>query len=262
MTKLLWDQTGERIFETGVDRGVLYLNGTAIPWNGLTSVKENLAEQTAEAFYFDGVKYIDSPAMGDYASTIRAYTYPDEFCEYEGDLSLDDGLYATNQGNKSFGMTYRTLVGDDLSGIDAGYKIHILYNLTAIPEGVTYQTLNSSAEAFEFGWTVTSTPDRVTGFRATAHAIVDSRYLPSELLGLLEDILYGTETEDAELPTLQELTDFLAGWGLITITDNGNGTWQADGPDTLITMLDSTTFQITGVNAIYLDADTYEVSTT
>lgn len=260
MASLVWDQTGSRFYETGVDRGVLYLpDGSGVPWNGLISVNEKLIGNELEPIYFDGVKFADAMSVGDFAGTLKAYTYPEEFLELEGILSVGNGLFAANQYTKQFGLSYRTKIGNDVEGGDLGYKIHILYNLTAVPTQKAYQT-SSGANAVEFEWDLTATPGEVHGFRPTAHIILDSRYTNELLLQNIEDVLYGNEINNATLPAISTLTAFIGNWVILRITDNGNGTWTADGPANYISMLDATAFQIVQANAVYTDVNTYMIS--
>lgn len=264
MTQLAWDQVGERRFETGVDRGVLYLpDGGGIAWSGLTGVDEN-SEDTSTPFYLDGIKYLNAESIGDFKAVLKALTYPDEFEPFIGIGSFGDGLMIGEQPTKRFGLSYRTRIGDDLSGIDAGYKIHILYNVSATPSVNNYQSLGAQIAPLEFSWALSTSPMIVSGHRPTAHIVIDSTKLDLDILGGLESILYGTDSTDPSLPTLAEFLDLLETWQSITITDNGDGTWTASsiGPDDLIVMLDDTTFQINKADATYLDEDTYEISTT
>lgn len=197
MTKLLWDQAGQRLYEAGLDRGVLYKEDTfGVPWNGLTSIDENLSNIASDPIYFDGVKYIDQPKVGDFSATLNAYTYPDEFLEYEGLQSLGGGLFVDDQRPKQFGLSYRTKVGNDVDGLDHGYKIHIIYNLTAVPQAETYETLSNSVTPVPFSWQISAVPVPLFGFRPTAHFIFDSRFLPPEILTVIESILYGTDSVD------------------------------------------------------------------
>lgn len=261
MAKLTWAQVGSRYFETGVDRGVLYLDDrSGVAWNGLTDVTENLSGDSLESLYFDGEKIGELPQEGSFSGKLTAITYPDEFLEFDGNIFLDNGLLVGNQASKRFHLSYRTLIGNDVDGPEHAYKIHILYNLTAVPSGVEYETIDDSVEPLDFEWDLDAIPEQVPGYRPTAHAIIDSRHLTPEVLADVESILYGTELEDPYLPTLAELTTHIAEWGLIIIEDNGDGSWTAHGPDEYFTMLDATTFQITDVNGIYLDSETYEVS--
>lgn len=260
MPTLLWDKPGERIYESGVDRAVLYLpGGGAVAWNGLISVNEKVVGNDGAPVYYDGVKYGEAMGIGDYAATIKAYTYPDEFLELEGIDSVGNGLYVGNQAPRRFGLSYRTMIGNDIEGSTADYKIHILYNLTAYPSQKNYQT-SSGNDALQFEWNITAIPDKVSGHRPTAHAIFDSRYMGPLFLKDMENTLYGDGISTPELPPISSLVSFASGWVIIRITDNNDGTWTAEGPDELITMLDPTTFQIIQANAVYLDANTYMVS--
>lgn len=260
MTSLVWDQEGTRFYESGVDRGVLYLqDGNGVSWNGLLSVNEDSPVTDAAAIYFDGIKYADLLALGEFSGTLKAFTYPDEFLEFEGILEINNGLFVTNQPVNRFGLSYRTKIGNDLDG-DQGYKIHILYNLLATPSQQAHETQTADVSAMEFEWTITSIPGKVSGFQPTAHLIIDSREMGELLLQDIENTLYGNEFDDAKLPPISTLTSFIDNWVIIRITDNGDGTWTATGPDELITMLDATTFQIIQANARYLDADTYVIS--
>lgn len=256
---LQWDQAGERFYEAGVDRGVLYLSdGRGVAWNGLINVNEKTIGSGESPLYFDGVKYGDHIAPGDFAASIRAYTYPDEFLEFEGLADVGNGLYVANQMPKRFGLSYRTKVGNDTEGFELGYKIHILYNLIATPAPKNYQTtLDNSATEFE--WNVTAVPVEIPGYRPSAHLIFDTRDTNPLLITDIENSLYGTELEDAKLPGIASLVNFIGNWVIIRITDNNDGTWTAEGPDNLISMLDATTFQIIQANAVYLDADTYMI---
>lgn len=200
MTKLTWDQIGARLYETGIDHGVLYLpnaqgdynNGVA--WNGLTSLNEEFND-TFDAIYFDGVKYLDSANVGDYSAKLSAFTYPDEFLAFEGIASLGNGLFIDDQASKVFGMSYRTLVGNDLDGLSQGYQIHLVYNLTAKPDDLTFQNGSSLPEPLDFTWTIESIPEKASPYRPTAHIILDSRYLNSDILAALEEILYGKDAQ-------------------------------------------------------------------
>lgn len=260
MTALVWDQVGTRFYETGVDRGVLYLpEGNGIPWSGLISVNEQAAGNEGSPIYFDGVKIANILAYGDFAASLRAYTYPDEFLEFEGILEVGNGLFVANQKQRRFGLSYRTKIGNDVDGSDLGYKIHVLYNLLATPSQKNYQTVPIN-NAIEFEWNITSIPGEVPGFLPTAHLIFDTRSMGPLLIADIESTLYGDELDNAFLPPISTLVSFIGEWVIIRITDNFDGTWTATGPDNLITMLDATTFQIIQANAVYSDPDTYAIS--
>jgi hypothetical protein len=260
MTKLVWDQVGQREFEAGVDRGVLYLDDrSGVAWNGLTSVEEDFSGDETEPIHFEGEKVSELQTSGDFAGTLTALTYPDEFVEFDGSSSIEPGLIIDNQPAKFFHLCYRSLIGNDLEGTDHGYKIHILYNLIAEPSNTNRQTIGAEVTPLEFEWGLTSIPEIIPGYKPTAHAVIDSRNLNPEILEELEEILYGTETDEPYLPSLAELTQYIEEWGLIIIEDNGDGTWTARGPDELITMLDSTTFQITEANAEVFSGGAYTI---
>lgn len=261
MTTLQWDQVGEKTFETGLDRGVLYLtDGNGVVWNGLVSVTEQGPANLAISLYFDGVKYADTVAIQEFLAVLKAYTYPDEFLECEGVYDAGHGMHVTNQPPQRFGLSYRTSVGDDESGLDAGYKIHVLYNLLAFPAQKAYQSLSAAMEPILFEWNLSAVPEKIPGFQPTAHFIFDSREMSPVLLQDLEDTLYGDGTTTPTLPDASTLTSFIGDWVIMRITEHGDGSWTAEGPDSMITYLDATTFQITQAVATYLDADTYLIS--
>ena len=263
MTSLEWDKVENRYFQAGLDRGVLYPPiGSGIPWNGLTKVEEDLGDESAQGFYIDGVKYMDAQTMSDYTASMNAFTYPDEFLEFEGIQQLGRGLYVDGQSVKQFGLSYRTGIGNAVNP-DLGYRIHILYNLTATPDDKEFNTQGGDSDIIEFGWNITALSEPIVGYRPTAHAIIDSRWMTPQLLKELEGILYGDDTQDAQLPPLADLMAMLLEWHLIEIVDNGDGTWTATTQyDDLITMTDPTTFAIDQIDVTYLDADTYVISTT
>lgn len=212
MTAVLWDQVGSRRFEGGCDRGVLYLqDDTVVPWNGLTSVSDDSTDTTIEEYFLDGVKYLNRRIVGDYAGTLKALTYPDEFIEYDGILEYDQGIFVTGQPvGKTFGLSYRTKIGNDTSGNDYGYKLHILYNLTAKPDTRTYATETSSVSAQEFSWTLAGVVVPVLGFRPMVHLIIDSTKVIDGAMGVFEGMLYGTDISDPFLPQAADLVGMLA----------------------------------------------------
>jgi hypothetical protein len=256
MAELVWHQVGDRIYQTGVDRGVLYLpDGIAVAWNGLTSVEETFSQEH-KSYYLDGVKYLEHQLPGDFAASLKAFTYPDEFNQVVGVRDIGSGVFIHDQNLTSFGLSYRTLIGDDVSGIDRGYKIHLLYNLIAVPDNNAYMSLNDQSAPIEFSWSLSGVPSSVPGYRPTAHISLDSTKMDSVTLEEVETILYGSPGVNPRLLSFQEMSTFIG----ITITDNGDGTWTAVGPDQLITMLNATTFEIANANAVYLNTDTYNIS--
>jgi hypothetical protein len=262
MTRLAWDQVGERAYESGIDRGVLYLHdGTVAVWNGLTGMEES-SDTEQSAYYLDGVKYLNVLSPGDFSGKLKAFTYPEEFDQVSGAIDFSPGLSLYDQPPKSFNLSYRTKLGSDLDA-DRGYKIHILYNVIANPDSVGRDTIKDSTDAVEFSWTVTGTPQKLPGYRPTVHIAIDSLTTPPDILTLIENTLYGTATTGASLPSLQEIAEFFGYLGSLIIVDHNDGTWSAiDGADTYITMLDATTFQIDNADTTIIDPDTYTISST
>lgn len=211
MTKLVWDKVGERVFETGVDRGVLYLpEGGAVPWNGLTGVSENRSGDSSTPYYLDGVKYLDDQPPNDYAATLNAFTYPNEFNLFDGVAELDYGVYIDNQVPLSFNLSYRTRVGNDESGTDYGYKIHVLYNLTASPTDKAYSAIADTTTPSEFSWDITGVPVMIPGYRPSSHVIIDTRKAPNGSLVYLETSLYGTDDTDPVFLSPSEIINRLS----------------------------------------------------
>ena len=196
--KIAWDQTGERLYETGVDRGVLYhldesnkyTKGYA--WNGLTGVTESPAGAEATDLYADNIKYLSMRSAETFGATIEAYTYPDEFAECDGSAEIATGVKIGQQSRKTFGLCYRTVIGNDVNGNDHGYLLHLIYGCTASPSEKAYATINDSPEAITFSWEVTTTPVNVEGFKPTASLTIDSTKANATDLATLEGILYGT----------------------------------------------------------------------
>jgi hypothetical protein len=265
MATLVWDEVGKRIYQAGVDRGVLYLHdGTVAVWNGLTNVEES-SNSELKVFHLDGVKYLEKLIPGDFSGKLTAFTYPEEFDAINGIAGFSPGLTYHNQPAKSFNLSYRTQIGNDLEGIEYGYKIHILYNVIANPDPYSFDTAqDSGAQPIEFGWTLTGTPPKmIHKFRPTVHVSIDSRTTPPDVLQMIESKLYGTDVSGASLPSLQELSEYFGFLGALIIVDHGDGSWTAiDESDNYINMLDITTFEINNAEATYIDPITYEISST
>jgi hypothetical protein len=263
MTKLIWDQVGTRLYETGLDHGVLYLpTGTGIPWNGLTSLDEKPDDGGTTPLYIDGLKVSDIPTKDDFSASLKALTFPDEFLPFDGTQTVGKGLYVDNQQPQRFGLSYRTQVGNDVDGLGYGYKIHLIYNLTAIADANDYTTTGKDVDAMEFSWDINSIPETITGYDATAHAIIDTRRMNKYLLADLLNILYGSATTTARLPSLDELTSLITYWVLISVKDNGDGTATITGPDEYVYAINSTTWRITNITLAALDASTVIISST
>ena len=207
MAKIVWDKTGERLYETGVKNGVLYVQeGGAYPkgvaWNGLTAVTESPSGAEATPRYADDIKYLNLISTEEFGATIEAYTYPDEFAACDGSAALVDGVMIGQQARKTFGLCYRTTIGNDTNGNDYGYKLHIIYGALAAPSEKAYATINDSPEAITFSWEVTTTPVNVTGAKPTASITIDSTKADPTKLAALEDILYGKDGEPGNEPRL------------------------------------------------------------
>ena len=211
MSKIIWDNAGERTYETGVDHGVLYpiqeggLYTKGVAWSGLTAVTESPSGAEATPLYADNIKYLNLLSAEDFGCTIEAYTYPDEFAECDGSAEIATGVYAGQQARKVFGLCYRTILGNDTDSNAHGYKLHLIYGCLASPSEKSYSTVNDSPEAITFSWEVKSTPVNVSGFKPTAVLTIDSTKVNAEKLANLEKVLYGSESTEAKLPTPDEV---------------------------------------------------------
>jgi hypothetical protein len=211
MTQLTWDNVGERRYETGVDRGVLYLPDETgaydegYAWNGLTTVTESPSGAESNPQYADNIKYLNLVSAEEFGATVEAYTYPDEFGQCDGTAEPQPGIYLGQQGRRSFGLSYRTQVGNDVDGTDHGYKLHLVYGALAAPSEKAFSTINDSPEAISFSWEVSTTPVQVTGYKPTALLTIDSTKVDPADLTALEDILYGTVGDDPRMPLPDEV---------------------------------------------------------
>lgn len=216
MAKLAWDQVGERRYETGTDRGVLYIPTAGeytkgYAWNGLTTVTEAPSGAEPNAQYADNIKYLNLMSAEEFGGTIEAFTYPDEFGQCDGTFMPTPGVLVGQQSRKTFGLSYRTLVGNDVYGSDFGYKIHLVYGALAAPSEKAYSTVNDSPEALTFSWEFTTTPVSVEGIKPTAIMTVDSTKVNADDLKALEDILYGTVGTNPRLPLPEEVLSLFQG---------------------------------------------------
>lgn len=207
MAKLVWDKTGDRLYETGVKNGVLYIPtagvySKGVAWNGLTAVTESPSGAEATALYADDTKYLSLMSTEEFGATIEAYTYPDEFAACDGSAELADGVMIGQQKRSTFGLCYKTTIGNDTEGNDHGYKLHIIYGALAAPSEKAYASINDSPEAITFSWEITTTPVNVTGAKPTASLVIDSTKADPSKLAALEDILYGKDGEPASEPRL------------------------------------------------------------
>ncbi len=217
MTALTWDQVGERLYETGVDRGVLFIpNGSGIydsgvAWNGLTTVTESPSGAEASPQFADNIKYLNLVSAEEFGATIEAYTYPEEFGQCDGTAAPSAGVLLGQQGRRTFGLAYRSRLGNDLEGVDFGFKIHLIYGALAAPSEKAYSTINDSPEAITFSWEVATTPVPVTDYAPTSVIVIDSTVVDAGVLADLEEILYGSVGVDPRLPLPDEVISLFAG---------------------------------------------------
>lgn len=220
--KIVWDQVGERFYETGIDRGVLYPQSSdgkypeGHAWNGLTAVTESPTGAEPNPLYADNIKYLNLMSVEEFGATIEAYTYPDEFEQCDGSAELTKGVALGQQPRKAFGLCYRTAIGNDIEGSDHGYKLHLIYGASASPSDKGYQTINDTPDAITFSWAITTTPVPVTDHKPTASLTIDSTKIDPEKLKAIETILYGVagvdegEGTQARLPFPDEILTILA----------------------------------------------------
>lgn len=215
MSKLVWDQSGKRLYETGVDHGVLYpiqtggVYSKGVAWNGLTAVTESPSGADVNDIYADNMKYLGLVGAEKFGATVEAYTYPDEFAECDGSVELVKGATIGQQNRKVFGMVYRTVIGNDVDGNEHGYKLHLIYGATAAPSEKAYNTINEDPEAITFSWELSTTPVNVTGHKPTASLTIDSTKADPTKLAELEKILFGDTETVPRLPLPDEIAQLL-----------------------------------------------------
>lgn len=215
MSKLVWDQSGKRLYETGVDHGVLYpiqtggVYSKGVAWNGLTAVTESPSGADVNDIYADNMKYLGLVGAEKFGATVEAYTYPDEFAECDGSVELVKGATIGQQNRKVFGMVYRTVIGNDVDGNEHGYKLHLIYGATAAPSEKAYNTINEDPEAITFSWELSTTPVDVTGHKPTASLAIDSTKADPTKLAELEKILFGDTETEPRLPLPDEIAQLL-----------------------------------------------------
>lgn len=252
MAQLIWSVTGERYYETGVDRGVLFVdNQPGVAWSGMISVSESSSGGEPKPYYIDGVKFLNLAAAEEFEATLSAFHSPSEFSACDGTASIQNGLFVTQQPRKPFSLSYRTRIGNDTEGVEHAYKIHLVYNALAMPGERTNVTIADSTTPTTYTWSISTLPPSITGYRPTAHFVIDSRTTPPNLLAEIEAILYGDDTAASRLPTAQELVDLFKSEGyvvrtnVVTAPDMGAGdrwgigdaTLTADADELLVTPL-------------------------
>lgn len=215
MAKLIWDETGKKIYETGVEHGVLYVRDTngeyplGVAWNGLSNVTESPSGAEASPIWADNQKYLNLISNEEFGASIEAYTYPDEFAECDGSKEVVPGVFLGQQSRKTFGLSYKTILGNDVDGRDYGYKLHLIYGALAAPSEKAYATESDSPEAIAFSWELTTTPVAVPNGKPTSCITIDSTKVDAAKLAALEEVLYGTDTAEPRLPLPEELITLL-----------------------------------------------------
>lgn len=259
MSKLEWNRPQDQTFEAGLDRGVIYVeDGPVIAWSGLSSVEDG-GESTLREFYIDGIKYLSMVSPRDWKGVLEAYTYPPEFSELIGISELGDGLFVDSQLPGRFGLSYRTMISTPEIDTKQHYKIHLIYKVMAGLSGFTNETLtNQGTDPTQFQFELSAVPIAIPNMRPSAHIILDTRDMNEASLAELEDIIYGSDTQDAALPTINQLIDLLSFGDAVVVVDNGDGTWTATGSNKNIQIVDGQGhFKITNVAAEYLSEEVY-----
>jgi hypothetical protein len=261
MNALVWDEVGDRTFQAGVDRGVLFMPDGTAAWNGLTGVDDS-TPRSAQPYYQDGVKYLNYQVLGDYEGTLKAFTYPDLFDAALG-LKDDGGVSFHDQYPQSFGLSYRTLLGDDVNGLERGYVIHILYDLIAAPSSQSFQTLGGQVTPVEFSWGLSATPKQFPGRRPTAHISIKSTDIDPAALQVIENSLYGTNLWEPFLPHPLDVVDTVTNpVEPLVVIDNGDGTFTVTGSVLAVRSYYGGNFVVDNPDAVMIDADTYTMPTT
>lgn len=265
MSTIVWDAVGEKRYEAGIDRGVLYIQSElyqlkGVAWNGLLGVDDENTDEVTPV-HIDGFKIRNLVSVGDFSATLRAYTYPDEFLACEG-FRLYQGMIIDDQSQMEFSLTFRTHVGNDVDGQESSYKIHLLYNLTAVADTKSYTTFSLSPEPLEFSWSLSSRPEEAVGYRPAAHFIIDSRLWDPEKLASFEDILYGTPYAPPALPPFKDMLEILNPKNLLVILVYQNGEWAAiDLTNEHLSFYGPEIFELTAPTVVMADAETFDAST-
>lgn len=263
MPGLAWDKTGERYYEQGVSKGVIYMrDGRNVVWNGLVSITQG-SDRALSPIYYDGMKVNDLATPADFRGVVSALTYPDEVLELEGVSRLSSGIYIGEQAPQVFNLSYQTRVGNDVAGTELGYKIHLLYNVTMIASDKNYQSMSDQPGLTPFQWNISTVPQEVTGFAPTSRIMLDSREITPSFLAEIELRLYGGVTADPSPPSFDEMMEMLLKFYAVDILDRKDGTWSATSTiPGFIVSVGSEEFELRNVDAEYIDADTYNVSDT
>lgn len=259
MTRVIWDKVGERSFETGVDRGILYIDGVGVPWNGLVSVDEAPTGGESRGYYMDGSKYLNRSMPEEFEASISAFFSPPEFDVCDGSAPFVPGIRVTQQRRKRFALSYRTKIGNDVSS-EHGYKIHIIYNAKASPTQRGYGTTSAEQEAMVLSWGITTKPVTFPGMAPSAHIIIDTTQAPAAAVEVIEDILYGDADHAPRLLEPTEIASLFVHPFDFTVTENPDGTYTISGPANSIQMQDPNRYKITRNTVVILTADTAEIA--
>lgn len=245
MPKLEWDTVGERYYETGIDRGVLFVDQLeGVPWNGLISMAESPDGSDEKPFFYDGFNYLNLVTRENFQATLTAYYSPEEFDACDGTAEIASGFYAKQQNRKPFSLSYRTRIGNDTEGDSRGYKIHLIYNALATPASPSYSSVNDQASANSLSWKLLTKPVLIPGAAPSAHFVIDSSKLDPAALQAFETILYGSDVENSRLPTPQEITTILNEFGGLVIIDNGDGSFMAVGQEPYLVVFSEYIYQL------------------
>lgn len=259
MARLIWNAAGERFYEQGVDRGVLFVDNIGYAWNGLVSVDESPNGGDAKAYYIDGVKYLNRAEREEFEATLSAFYSPSEFDPCEGRTAVRPGLFVTQQRRKPFGLSYRTGIGNELNP-NHGYKIHIIYNALVAPSQRSYATESDSPEAPLLRWNITTKPASIPDASYSAHLEIDTTEAPPYAVMTLENILYGDELAPSRLPTPEELVSMFEDPTPMVVIDNGDDTFTISGSGLAVNMLSEGTYTITGDTVVGIDVDSAQIS--
>lgn len=214
MARITWDSMSNRYYETGLDRGVLFVeNAPGVPWSGLVSINEEPNGGSPRPYYIDGYKYLNISSSEEYEATLSSYGHPQEFSECNGLSEIHNGLFSSGQPRSPFSMSYRTLIGNDTEGRKKGYKIHLVYNALASPSAMKYETVSSDSTSSFYEWRITTKAIPVQGKRHTSHFVIDTRYTPKDLLANVENVIYGSQETQPRIPSVPELVTMFKDWG-------------------------------------------------
>ena len=257
MSRLVWGEPGKRLYETGIDRGVFYpVGGVGVPWNGLIAVSEAPSGADVTHGYFDGQKFSQRRTGENFSAKLSAYTYPREFEEYDG---LSPAGHAQQQ-RKMFNLTYRTIVGNDLSS-ESHHLIHLVYNAVVSPSGGNYPTIGSGSQATVFEWQLDTIPEILPTGEFSSHVIIDTKMAYPWAVSMFEDIVYGSVNSEARFPSVVEVINLFENASILRITDHGDGSFTADGPDDIVKMIGPNLWEIgPWPSVVQIDVHTYRLT--